>query len=212
MKFFLFERRVSQKGTASKILYPVPLAAQVREAKLNGNDTFWQCCFASRTKWVRRYIIHDTTSKHIWDVYLSYKQILWKNLHFSRRYDFFTGRSWVRTLIDCDSSQKRDTKPRLGRKILTFATGTLFLWKFLCRIDTHPRHVLKWYLELYNVWLTWCEKQSNIVKMYHYHFILLLVPERQATPDTKFCSQYLSVMLVFQTKKIPWKKSACSKN
>jgi len=38
--------------------------------------------------------------------------------------------SWMRTLIHCDSSQKRDPKPCLRRKILTFATGTLFSWNF----------------------------------------------------------------------------------
>jgi hypothetical protein len=61
MNFFLLDKYTSQEGIATKILYLVTFAAQVREAKWNGNDTFWQCCFASRTKWVRRCIIQGTT-------------------------------------------------------------------------------------------------------------------------------------------------------
>ena len=88
----------------------------------------------------------------------------------------------------------------------------IFFHRFFCWIDTHPRDVLKWYLEFYNISLTWYEKQGNIVKMYHCHFILLLVPDRRATPDTNVCPQNLPGMLIFQTKNVSWKKSACSKS
>jgi hypothetical protein len=63
-----------------------------------------------------------------------------------------------------------------------------FFMNFFLLIDTHPREVFRWYVELHTVLLTWYEKQSDIVKMYHCHFILLLVPEQRAATDTKFCS------------------------
>ncbi len=61
MNFFLLDRYTSQKGIECIILFLMSLAAQVREAKWNCNDAFWQCWFASRTKWSRRCIIQDTT-------------------------------------------------------------------------------------------------------------------------------------------------------
>ncbi len=84
MKFFLLDRCTSQEGIASKILVLVSLAAQVREAKWNGNDTFWQCCFASRT-WHQ---IQKFARNTFWDVHLSNKKIFMKKECVKQKLEF----------------------------------------------------------------------------------------------------------------------------
>ncbi len=93
-----------------------------------GQELKFEFCFSYQMSKTFR----DSKSrlKNTLDTYLSKKKISWKNIYFSERYDFFTRRQWMRTLNHCDSSQIRDPKPRLGRKIITFDTGIVFSWNF----------------------------------------------------------------------------------
>jgi hypothetical protein len=106
------------------------LAAQVREAKMKLHDIFWQCCFASRAKWVRRYIIQDTLKNVSGMCIYPTKNFVEKSSVFIEIWFFYMKchgwKHWC-TVIQA----KRVTKPRFRRKILTFATGTVF-HEFFC--------------------------------------------------------------------------------
>ena len=57
-------------------------------------------------------------------------------------------------------------------------------------VQVHTQKHFKWCFEKYNAFLTWHEKQSKIVKMWHCHFILLFVAELQVTSETQFYSSF----------------------